>query len=66
MKKILRAIGIVDAIAIIIFAILYFTNSYRNINILPILLAILIICIIFEIVLNNYYSKVSYYDLLNY
>lgn len=48
MQKILRVIGIVDAIAIIIFAILYFTNSYRNINILPILLAILIICIIFR------------------
>lgn len=43
MKKLLRIIGIIDSLAIIVFAVLFFTGIHNFIKLLPIMLGVLCI-----------------------
>lgn len=48
MKKLIRILGIIDAILLIISGLMYFLLDINLINVFPIMLIILLFCIYFE------------------
>lgn len=47
-KKIVKIMGIVDAIALIIIGMIFFLFDYNFISVLPVLLTVLIVCILID------------------
>lgn len=48
MKKIIKAIGIMDAIALVAAGLMYFLFDFKLTPLLPVLLAVLIFCMAME------------------